>query len=54
MPDLPIPLRHAGDVERAVEHVQGLTGCIEDSAEENELIELVTALDEWLRHNPID
>ncbi|GAU80686.1 hypothetical protein BIWAKO_00576 [Bosea sp. BIWAKO-01] len=37
---------------RAVERVGQITGCIENSDEEAELIRLVTALEEWLAANP--
>ncbi|MGO4673005.1 hypothetical protein AB4Z40_08905 [Bosea sp. 2YAB26] len=40
------------DVFRAVERVEQLTGCLEDTPEETELITLVTALEEWLVRNP--
>ena len=52
MSDLPTPLRHGSDVARAIEHVQGLTGCLEDTPEEAELIRIVDALDDWLSDNP--
>ena len=40
------------DVFRAVERVEQLTGCLEDTDEEAELRRLVTALEEWLIANP--
>lgn len=40
------------DVFRAVERVEQLTGCLEDTDEERELRRLVDALDEWLIANP--
>lgn len=40
------------DVFRAVERVEQLTGCLEDTPEEAELLSLVTTLEEWLIANP--
>lgn len=40
------------DVYRAVERVEQLTGCLEETPEEAELIALVTALEEWIVRNP--
>ncbi|GAU84709.1 hypothetical protein BIWAKO_04646 [Bosea sp. BIWAKO-01] len=36
------------DVLRAVDRVQDLTGCLEDTPEEVELIQLVAALEMWV------
>ncbi|GAU86694.1 hypothetical protein [Bosea sp. BIWAKO-01] len=40
------------DVFRAVERVEQLTGCLEDTPEEAELAGLVAALEDWLIANP--
>ncbi|MGO4666547.1 hypothetical protein [Bosea sp. 2RAB26] len=40
------------DVFRAVERVEQLTGCLEDTDEEAELRRLVAVLEEWLAANP--
>ncbi len=45
-------LRNHLDVFRAVERVEQLTGCLEETAEESELIRIVDALDDWLAANP--
>lgn len=41
------------DVWRAVERVEQLTGCLEDTPAEVELIQLVAALETWVWLHPI-
>lgn len=48
------PLLNELDVFRAVERVEQLTGCLEDTPEETELIGLHEALEAWLAVHPYE